>query len=51
MNTNLTDPRPHLLDRIRAAVAAFRDPNGAFTRGMIAGVGAYPGIRAHVASR
>lgn len=43
--SDLTDPRPRLIDRIRAAVSAFRDPNGAFTRGLVAGIRIYPNIR------
>lgn len=41
---NLTDPRPRFLDRVRAAIDAFRNPQRAYARGVLAGVRAYPEI-------
>lgn len=42
---NLTDPRPRLIDRFRAAIDAFRNPQRAYVAGLLAGIRAYPHIR------
>lgn len=43
--TDLTDPRPRFLDRVRAAIDAFRHPQRAYVAGLLAGIRAYPHIR------
>lgn len=48
---NLTDPRPRLSDRLRAAWRAFRDPNGAYLAAYTDGIRDYPRIRAGLAAR
>lgn len=46
-----TDPRPHVLDRLRAAFRAFRDPNGAYLAAYTAGIRDHSRISAGLAAR
>lgn len=49
--TDRTGPRPHLLDRLRAAYRAFRDPNGAYLAAYTAGIRDHSRISAGLAAR
>lgn len=47
----ITDPRPRMSDRLRAAWRAFRDPNGVYLAAYTDGIRDYPRICAGLAAR
>ncbi len=48
---NSTYPRPRLIDRVRAAVDAFRHPRRAYVQGVRAGLQMFPQIAADLNAR